>query len=197
MKYLSKYLSGSTGSASNSSSSETSKETASRQIRCIARIAIRLVQFIMGIVVIGLYAPDLVAARTAGKYTDSRWLFAVIVGTISAIAAGVLPFVRSWFFFAIDTIIWFFFLVLFGMFGKMYIREDPEGNAGIARMKAAVWVDLTCLALWFITAVYGGVMFWKSLKASGQKSDVEGGDAPYQPPTQSSMHGPPVSYSRS
>ena len=34
------------------------------------------------------------------------------------------------------------YTALFGLFGRMFIRENPEGNAGIQQMKNAVWVDL-------------------------------------------------------
>lgn len=51
-------------------------------------------------------------------------------------------------------------MALFGTFGKMYINENPEGDAGITRMKHAVWVDLVNMLLWFMTAVYGTVIFF-------------------------------------
>jgi hypothetical protein len=35
----------------------------------------------------------------------------------------------------------------------MYINEDPEGNAGIQRMKNAVWIDLVNALLWLIAFV--------------------------------------------
>ena len=34
------------------------------------------------------------------------------------------------------------FTALFGVFGKMFINENPEGDSGIQQMKNAVWVDL-------------------------------------------------------
>ncbi|CAI6341015.1 unnamed protein product [Periconia digitata] len=132
------------------------------------RITLRLFQFVMGIVVIGLYAVDLDRARKAGVYYDSKWMYATIVGTLSAIAALVLmlPLLRAWFFFGVDVIIWILYLTAFGIFGKMYIKEDPEGNAGIIRMKRAVWCLLTNMLLWFITACYGAFIFWKSRKVN-------------------------------
>lgn len=42
----------------------------------------------------------------------------------------------------------------------MYIKENPEGDAGIQRMKNAVWVDLANALLWLISAVYGTVLFF-------------------------------------
>ena len=37
----------------------------------------------------------------------------------------------------------------------MYIHEDPEGDAGIQRMKNAVWVDLTNMLLWLFSSIHG------------------------------------------
>ena len=42
----------------------------------------------------------------------------------------------------------------------MYIHEDPEGDSGVKRMKNAVWVDLTNMLLWLITAVMSVVVFF-------------------------------------
>ena len=51
-------------------------------------------------------------------------------------------------------------MALFGTFGKMYINVNPGGDAGVIRMKHAVWVDLVNMLLWFMTAVYGAVIFF-------------------------------------
>ncbi|KAF2015572.1 hypothetical protein BU24DRAFT_180603 [Aaosphaeria arxii CBS 175.79] len=134
----------------------------------ILRIFIRLIQFALGVAVIGLYAQDLDRARRAGKYIDAKWAYAVAIGTWSALFAIVLAIVKQWFFCAIDHLTWFFYLVLFGIFGKMYISEDPEGNKGIIRMKNAVWVDLANMLLWMFTAAWGTFTFLKAHKARTQ-----------------------------
>ena len=54
------------------------------------------------------------------------------------------------------------FTALFGLFGKMFIHEDPEGNAGTIRMKNAVWVDLVNMILWLLSSLYGVGMFFKN-----------------------------------
>lgn len=131
------------------------------------RILIRLFQFVMGIVVIGLYAQDLDRARKTGKYADPKWVYAVFCGSFGAFMSLVfmMPLIKSWMFFGVDILAYFFYLVLFGIFGKMYIKENPEGNKGIIRMKNAVWVDLANMFLWIGTAVYGAFVFWKARNA--------------------------------
>ncbi|KAI9732198.1 MAG: hypothetical protein M1834_004295 [Cirrosporium novae-zelandiae] len=60
-----------------------------------------------------------------------------------------------------DNILW---TALFGIFGKMYIHENPEGNSGVRRMKNAVWVDLTNMLLWFLTSIIAGLIFMRHRK---------------------------------
>ncbi|KAH6643807.1 hypothetical protein C7974DRAFT_6707 [Boeremia exigua] len=127
-------------------------------------IFLRFFQFVLGITVIGLYAVDLDNARKAGKYTDSKWVWAVVCGTLGAVMAlaAMVPYLmKSWYFFFVDFLVFVCYLVAFGIFGKMYIPEDAEGNKGIIRMKNAVWVLLANMLLWFITSVWNGFKFWK------------------------------------
>lgn len=129
-------------------------------------VFIRFFQFVLGITVIGLYAVDLDNARKAGKYTDSKWVWAVVCGTLGAIVAIVGMFIKDWFYFFVDFFVFVCYLVAFGIFGKMYIPEDAEGNKGITRMKNAVWVLLTNMLLWFLTTVFLAFRLWKYRHAS-------------------------------
>ncbi|KAL5118747.1 hypothetical protein ACEQ8H_003424 [Pleosporales sp. CAS-2024a] len=131
-------------------------------------ILLRFFQFVLGITVIALYAVDLDRARRRHVYIDSKWVWSVVCGTLGALVSllFMLPLIKAWFFFYVDAFVWLCYLVAFGIFGKMYIPENPEGNKGIIRMKHAVWVLLTNMCLWFITACYGGAVFWKHRKAS-------------------------------
>lgn len=135
-------------------------------IGSVFRITMRLFQFVMGLVIIGLYAQDLDRARKAGVGPDSKWAYATFCGTWGALFSLIFmtPWVKAWFFCPVDFLAFLFYLVAFGMFGKMYIKEDPEGNKGIIRMKHAVWVLVTNMILWLITAVYGSVVYWKHRK---------------------------------
>jgi len=126
---------------------------------------LRFFQLVLAVTVCGLYGVDLQNARNAGKYTDGRWVYAVVVGALSAFTAllYMIPFMmRIPFIFVWDIIILFFWIVLFGIFGKLYINENAEGDSGVQRMKNAVWVDLTNLLLWLITAVLMAGHWWRS-----------------------------------
>ncbi|KAI1761995.1 hypothetical protein GGR53DRAFT_446771 [Hypoxylon sp. FL1150] len=120
-------------------------------------------QFVLAITVCGLYGVDLQRARSQGKYADGKWVYAEVVGALAALTAilYMVPFILR---FAAVTI-WSFILfvlwiALFGLFGNMYIHEDPEGNSDIQRMKNAVWVDLANALLWLIGFVASGAYWW-------------------------------------
>ncbi|KAF2673084.1 hypothetical protein BT63DRAFT_421274 [Microthyrium microscopicum] len=142
------------------------------------RLLLRLFQFILGLTVCGLYGTDLDVARQAHFPVDSHWAYAVTIGGLSAFVAllFLIPQI-PWgaeggagkVLFAIDGVLALLWVVVFGMFGKMYIGEDPEDTGhgdgpGIVRMKNAVWVDLTCVVLWIATAGWGLFLFLRGRK---------------------------------
>jgi len=127
----------------------------------IAHTVYRLIQMIMAITVIALYGMDLHRAHRENKYTDSKWAYAVAVSSMAAVTALAycVPFVRRIpFLFVWDTILFFFWIVLFGVFGKLYIGTRAD-DWGIQRMKSAVWVDLVNALLWLVSAI-GMVVYW-------------------------------------
>ncbi|KAL8856460.1 MAG: hypothetical protein Q9178_006930 [Gyalolechia marmorata] len=122
---------------------------------------LRFLQFVFAVTVIGLYAQDLRRAEKEDKYSDSKWGYAVAVGTIGAVSSLLLAWPRlSMWGWGWDLVVFILFTALFGLFGKMYIHEKPEGNGGVRKMKNAVWIDLINMLLWFVTAIYGMVMFF-------------------------------------
>ncbi|KAF2454018.1 hypothetical protein BDY21DRAFT_353833 [Lineolata rhizophorae] len=146
--------------------SEQSKQGGA--IGLIFRTLVRFLQLVLALTVCGLYGTDLNAARKADKYADSKWVYAVVVAGMSAVTCLVYltPFIKAFYAFAWDFVLWVLWLAAFGVFGKLYIGEDPEGNGGIERMKNAVWVDLVNMLLWFITFVYSTFVFFHHRKRS-------------------------------
>lgn len=68
---------------------------------------LRFLQFVFAIAVIGLYAQDLKNAHHEHKYTDSKWAYAVAVGTLSAFTClvYVIPKVPSYWAFGWDLVL--------------------------------------------------------------------------------------------
>lgn len=126
---------------------------------------LRFFQFILAIVVCALYGVDLHAASKAHAGTDSKWAFAEVVGALSAFTALVygVPFLKSFWGFAWDWVLFILWTALFGLFGNIYIKAKPTPRqGGIRRMKNAVWVDLVCMLLWLTTAAYSTFIFFRS-----------------------------------
>ncbi|KAF5657536.1 membrane-associating domain-containing protein [Fusarium heterosporum] len=122
--------------------------------------------FALALATCGLYGTDIHHANQQGKYSDSKWVYAVVVGSISAVTCVLyfIPFVLrvAGFVVAIwDFILFVLWIALFGVFGKMYINEDAEGDEGVRRMKNAVWVDLASALLWLIATLAALGYWWK------------------------------------
>lgn len=74
-----------------------------------------------------------------------------------------------------NFVLFILWIAVFGVFGsvcdhcvdsrsgadrrQMFIKEDPEGDSGIERMKSAVWVDLVNALLW-LTATLAAAGYW-------------------------------------
>ena len=124
-------------------------------------------QFVLAIAVCGLYGTDLDNARKAGKYADGKWTFAEVVAVATTLSTFLLLVLVKWTqhiqhhpIFAWETVLFILWIVVFAIFGTMYIKEDPEGNADIQRMKNAVWVDLAEALLFLIGSVVSFVYWW-------------------------------------
>ncbi|KAG6163756.1 hypothetical protein E4U11_001702 [Claviceps purpurea] len=114
----------------------------STSVSYFAFSALHLVCFALALAVCGLYGQDL-----SSNHHNSKWVYAVVVGSLSAITC-VIYFIPAllrhsgiigagW-----NFILFILWIALFGVFGSLFIHENPEGNGGIQRMKNAVWVDL-------------------------------------------------------
>ncbi|KIN08104.1 hypothetical protein OIDMADRAFT_97765, partial [Oidiodendron maius Zn] len=130
-------------------------------------IVYRFIQMIFALAVCGLYGADLHNANKHHVPSDSKWGYAVAVGSLSAISALVymipiivsIPLLFIW-----DTILFIFWIAVFGVFGKLYIHTDPQGDSGIQRMKNAVWVDLMNALFWLGSAIGMLVYFIKQMR---------------------------------
>ncbi|QSZ37116.1 hypothetical protein DSL72_009209 [Monilinia vaccinii-corymbosi] len=117
----------------------------------------RFLQCVLALTVIGLYGTDLHQAAREHKYMDGKWIYAITTASLSALTAllhlspllhripipNLVLVLVLW-----DAILFILWIALFGLFGNMYIRERAEGDAGVQRMKNAVWVDLANALLW-------------------------------------------------
>lgn len=68
--------------------------------------------------------------------------------------------------FAWDLILLILWAAVAGVFGSMYLHENPEMDTGVQRMKVAVGFDLASLILWFITGVMSAILYFTSGRRS-------------------------------
>lgn len=67
----------------------------------------RFFQFVLALTVLGLYGQDLDSMRKAHVHVESRWVFAEIVGGLSAVTAlaFMVPLVKTYLVFAWDVVL--------------------------------------------------------------------------------------------
>ncbi len=73
----------------------------------IINAVLRFLQFVFAIAVIGLYGTDISNARKGHEHQDSRWVYAMVVATLSAITClvFVIPKLKSYLAFAWDLVL--------------------------------------------------------------------------------------------
>ncbi|KAJ6006147.1 hypothetical protein N7451_004091 [Penicillium sp. IBT 35674x] len=151
----------------------------------MSRATLRTLQFIFAIIVAGLYGVDLAYATKTNNTAPTEWVYAEFVSAVSAITCIVHCFVTvihvAWS--AWDGILFVLWLAQVGVFGTIYspgVKDKYYENAtlSVPRMRAAVWIDLINMLLWFATLVLG--IAWccrtrKVTRRTGSCDDVEVG----------------------
>ncbi|CAI7605541.1 unnamed protein product [Penicillium glandicola] len=165
--------------------------------------ALRFLQFVFGLTVIGLYGKDVHYDHTSKDTWNSKWVYALVTAFLATMTAAVhliLPFLMRkangprpalllpqflWEF--VVTVLW---LTLFGIFGKMYIgvhasssssssKRDTTSTLGdaskINRMRHAVWIDIINLAFWIMTASWVLLRWVKSRRSAASEVGLLGG----------------------
>ncbi|KAJ5562707.1 hypothetical protein N7535_002847 [Penicillium sp. DV-2018c] len=162
---------------------------------------LRFLQFVFGLTIIGLYGRDVHHDHAHAGTWHAKWVYALITAFLATVTAAVylvVPFVMRkakkaaaggpglllprFVWEAVVTVLW---LVLFGIFGKMYIGvhgPDEKGAEGlgdgakITRMRHAVWVDVINLGFWVVSSTWVLVRWLKSRGVAGSGAvDAEKG----------------------
>lgn len=155
----------------------TGKEAARsscRPFENIIRSILRGTQFLLAIILIGCYGNRVDAERKDQKGFAPEWLFAVVVGGLSAItavvflalaSAGSIPCVGSKFkgtktykAFYLDGILFVCWMVVFFIFHfkfRSYASDQTVQGVKVLTMRAAGGMDVISAAVWLLTAGIG------------------------------------------
>ncbi|KAL3439841.1 hypothetical protein BJX65DRAFT_300848 [Aspergillus insuetus] len=148
---------------------------------------IRYIQLAFSLAVVSLYTQDLNKGQSEFAPSRARWVYAVVTGYIS-LATGALYLTLNWWYklrskplieckagWSLPLFLWeitivILWLVVFGIFGKLYIGVEVSGGGSheshLTAMHRAVWVDLVNLILWTITGTWRGLRWRRSKAAS-------------------------------
>jgi hypothetical protein len=146
----------------------------------ISRSALRTLQFVFAITVAALYGVDLAHATKTNSTAPTEWVYAEFVSAVSAITCIVHCFITvvhvAWS--ACDGILFVFWLAQVGVFGTLYssgVKTKYYENAtlSIPRMRAAVWIDLINMILWFATFVLGIAWCCRTRKVTRRTDSCE------------------------
>ncbi|PLB45048.1 hypothetical protein P170DRAFT_502091 [Aspergillus steynii IBT 23096] len=140
----------------------------------ITRLTLRILQFTFAIVVAGIYGADLAHATKNNAHAHAEWIYAefvVIVSALTAIAYLLAPRIHGawavW-----DAVIVVLWVAQAGVFGTIFTADVNSGyeeaTLSVARMKAAVWIDLMNLFLWLATTILGIVWGVRGRRRAGR-----------------------------
>jgi len=114
------------------------------------RALLRFVQFVLAITIIGLYGANL------DEYNhDSRWGYGVAVGVLAAITVVVycIPFLKTFWTFVWDFVLFILWAALFGVFRAQLYQQLKARH--LTSMVNAMWIDCVNMVLWFVTFCLG------------------------------------------
>ncbi|KNG88311.1 hypothetical protein ANOM_002511 [Aspergillus nomiae NRRL 13137] len=148
----------------------------------ISRAALRTLQFVFAIVIAGLYGVDLAHTTAINARAPSQWVYAEFVAAVTALTCIVHCFVTvthvAWSVW--DFMLFVLWLAQVGTFGSIYISnnvldEYKKETSSIPRMRAAVWISLASMLLWFATTVLGIAWCCRTRKVTRRTDQVDAG----------------------
>ncbi|KAM0276277.1 hypothetical protein ACHAQH_006907 [Verticillium albo-atrum] len=166
------------GHAAFSEGADTGKavgKTWLKTFEVIPRLVCRALQFVFALIACGFYGNRVDADRKDdGGGFSPEWMFAVIVGGLSAVTAvaflvaaplSAIPVVgsrikmfKTYRAFAWDGTLFIAWIVVFGIMAGIFLgrdSDDPYKGSSTGAMKTAVWVDLVNAIFWLVSAGYG------------------------------------------
>lgn len=145
------------------------------------RATIRILIFVFSVVEIGLFASDLAELPAESKPTNQ--IVALVIGVLSILTCAYhcLATVSNGAWYAWDFVLGVMWAAMAGVFGSIAFKSSgaEEKNAGPviggrrARLTAAVFFALCCMALNIATTVFGCAWCCAARRERGRQSNVK------------------------
>lgn len=163
------------------------KKTATAPLRVyenIPRLVVRGLQFVLGIVIVGIYGERVHKGREDAEDASAAWVFGLIVSMAACITALVFAVVaplgavtrrfKTHRLFGWDLTLFVLWITTFGVFAQIFLHRDDDDasykGASTTVEKGAMWLDLANSILWLVSGVYGSLKVFL-----GNKVDSVGG----------------------
>lgn len=144
----------------------------------IPRLVVRGLQFLFGLVMVGIYGVRVGAgSRDPAEAAAATWWFGLAVAVAACASALFLAFtaplglvckkLRTHHMFGLDLLLCLMWFVAFGIFfGIFHHRDDDDSYKGssTAVQRRVTWLDLVNALFWLLSGVYGFVKSWVGRK---------------------------------
>lgn len=152
----------------------------------IARTTLRTTQFVLAVIVAGLYGADLAHNTQTSTHAPTNWVYAEVVAALSALTCAYHCFVTvkvvAWCVW--DGVVAVLWAAHFGVFASTYLGARPEGEGGeewdlttdVRRMKVGMGIGCVCMVLWLCSAVMGCAWCCRARRVTRKTDKLMGGE---------------------
>lgn len=143
----------------------------------IPRLVVRGLQFLFGIIMVGIYGVRVGAGSKDATNEAATWWFGLVVGVMACLASIVLAFTaplgaisnrfKTHHMFGLDLLLALMWFIAFGIFfGIFHNRASDDSYKGSSTtvQKSVTWLDLVNALLWLASGVYGCIKTWVGRK---------------------------------
>lgn len=152
----------------------------------IPRLIVRGLQFLFGIIIVGIYGVRVGNGQKNADQASAIWWFGMIVAVLACISALILALTaplgavsnkfKVHFLFGWDLGLSLLWIIVFGICMHIFHNRDssdPYKGSSVSLEKSAAWLDLVNSILWLISGVYGGIKTWVSRRRDALKDKAQ------------------------
>lgn len=152
----------------------------------IPRLIVRGLQFLFGLIIVGIYGVRVGAGQKDAADADAAWWFGLIVAVLACVSALALALTaplgafskrfKVHHLFGWDLSLSLLWVIVFGVFMHIFHNrssDDEYKGSSTGLEKSAAWLDLVNVFLWLISGVYGGIKTWVARRRDALKDRAQ------------------------